>query len=84
MSTTDGTNGRLIGQEQQDQELPTKPEEGLVSPGSSATGGGTSQPAAVDRALEGTSEADVSDGSDGSSEQKQQPVDEAPIVDVAS
>ena len=80
MSTTDGTDGDLMGQEQQDQELPTTPEEGLVSPGSSATGGGTTQPASVDPATEGTSEADVSDGS----EQKQQPLDDGPVVDVAS
>lgn len=80
MSTTNNNDEGLMGQEQQDQELPTNADEGLVSPGSTATGGGTAEPASVDPATEGTSEADVSDGS----EQKQEPLDEGPTVNVAS
>ena len=50
-----------------DQPLPPDvDDDGIVSPGSTATGAGTSDPAEI-----GTTEADVSDGS----EQKQPPID---------
>lgn len=71
-----GDAGDLQGQEQRDQELPTDVDEGIVSPGSTATGSGAEAP---DPAEHGTSEADVSDGS----EQKQPPIDDGPTVNVA-